>query len=254
MVVISFRSLASKPFAVLTSVVAALFVTGSLPAEEPPPGVVAEIWPMEIPAGTSPQRAFEQWRAQDPGQPAKVLALDHLSIPARETSTMVRVRGVLTPPKTCHYAFLIDGTRETKFASPDEAEVWLLDPSSGGWRMVQRTGNPNKRSGRIALQAGVPVSFEFYTTGSRAVTLSWHSQEEDPATGRTVVEIPLAPLPASALSLRDSKPDDRDADGLADAWKLKWNLDPATGEGSQGPWGDPDGDGLLNWQEQSARR
>lgn len=165
---------------------------------------------------------------------------------------MVRVRGVFTPPETCHYAFLIDGTRETKFASPDEAELWLQAPSNGGWKLAQRTDNPNKRSGRIALEAGVPVNFEFYTMGSRAVTLSWHSQEQDPVTGRELVKVPLAPLPSSALSLRAAKPDDSDGDGLTDSWKRKWNLDSPSGEGPQGPWGDPDGDGLLNWQEQSA--
>ena len=169
-------------------------------------GMIAELWPHESPAGESAKRSFEQWRAKDPGQPGKALSLEQLSIPARENSTMVRVRGVFTPPETCHYAFLIDGTRETKFASPDEAELWLQAPSNGGWKLAQRTDNPNKRSGRIALEAGVPVNFEFYTMGSRAVTLSWHSQEQDPVTGRELVKVPLAPLPSSALSLRAAKP------------------------------------------------
>jgi hypothetical protein len=231
---------------------AAIISAGILSADEAGAGVVAEVWPMEVPPAASAKRAFEQWRAKVPGQPDQVIALEQLAIPARDSPSMVRVRGVFTPPKSCHYAFLIDGTRETKFAAPDEAEMWLREPSGGGWKLVQRTGNPNKRSGRIALQAGVPVNFEFHTMGSRAVTVSWHSVEQDPVSGEARVNIPLAPVPASVLSLRKSLPDDRDGDGLADSWKRKWALDEDSGEGPQGPWGDPDGDGLLNWQEQVA--
>jgi hypothetical protein len=204
--------------ALLTLCLAGAATAAEEPAGDIAGGVVAEVWPFEKPAGESAQRVFELWRAQVPPAGRVTLPLaEGLSIPAREHPSMVRVRGLLTPPKTCKYAFLIDGARERKSAQPDEAEMWLLDPRSGDWRLVQRTGNPNKRSGRIGLEAGVPVRFEFYTAGSREVRVSWNSQERDPADGRPVVDLPLAVVPAAAMGPRPVMPDDGDGDGLADA-------------------------------------
>lgn len=42
---------------------------------------------------------------------------------------------------------------------------------------------------------------------------------------------------------------DSDGDGLPDAWELEHGLNPLSAEGEDGPWGDPDGDGMTNWQE-----
>ncbi|MGB7874521.1 MAG: hypothetical protein WBL25_09065 [Anaerolineales bacterium] len=42
---------------------------------------------------------------------------------------------------------------------------------------------------------------------------------------------------------------DTDVDGLPDKWELDNKLDPLNNNGAEGAVGDPDGDGLNNWQE-----
>ncbi len=43
--------------------------------------------------------------------------------------------------------------------------------------------------------------------------------------------------------------DDLDRDGLPDSWERKFGLSTDSGEGSDGPDGDPDGDSVANWTE-----
>ncbi|MGE3841715.1 MAG: DUF6298 domain-containing protein [Vicinamibacterales bacterium] len=58
----------------------------------------------------------------------------------------------------------------------------------------------------------------------------------------------------AVVYLRSSRPSDSwgtdaDSDGLPDDWEDQFALDPLAGNGSDGPDGDPDGDGLTNAQE-----
>ncbi|MCX6975280.1 MAG: hypothetical protein NTZ94_13510, partial [Verrucomicrobia bacterium] len=71
----------------------------SAAAQQPTLGVVAELWPLERLATDSPRRAFEILRSQAPKSKATTLPLDKFEIPARETPSLVRVRGVLTAPE-----------------------------------------------------------------------------------------------------------------------------------------------------------
>jgi hypothetical protein len=235
---------------------AMLLSASGVPAagDEPGAGVVAEIWPLAkaaVPTAVAAPGEFEKWRGQVPPAGVTLLPLDKLALPARETASLVRVRGVFVPPRTCQYAFRILGPATPKIARPDEAELWLGD-ERGGWRLVQRTGNPNPRSGRSAMTQGVPQRFELWTAGSREISVQWVAEDWDPVTKAQVVSVAREVIPGAAMRARTAKPDDLDDDGLRDAWKRRWGLDPASGEGPAGPWGDPDADGLPNWQEQLA--
>ena len=42
---------------------------------------------------------------------------------------------------------------------------------------------------------------------------------------------------------------DSDGDGMPDWWEVQYGLDPSSSSGDNGPWGDPDGDGLCNVAE-----
>src|SRR5206468_3719408 len=59
----------------------------------------------------------------------------------------------------------------------------------------------------------------------------------------------LATAPTAARANSGSGTLDADGDGLPDAWETAHNLDPRDGTGNNGPYGDPDGDGITNLQE-----
>jgi len=234
------------PHVALLSVLSPLWM-GALGAAEPPElsksGLVAEIWPLEKAASQPASQVFEMWRSRIPPDGATTMQLDGLRIPARESPSMVRVRGVLVPPLTGGYAFLIEGA--------DAAQLWLLDDATGEWTLAQRDGNPNGGPGRNMLEEGVPKRFEFQTMGSKAVSVEWKLLEktrDDPSIVRLATEV----VPAARLGALAARPGDRLASGLPDEWKQKWGLALESGEGPGGPFGDPDGDGLLNGQEMLA--
>jgi hypothetical protein len=238
---------------ILRGALVLLGATASAVAEqESASKVSAEIWRFDFPAGVSSKAVFEQWRAQRPADEPQALALEGLSIPAREVDSMVRVAGILTAPVTGDYAFFMDGG-ETRIPPGNErVELWIEDAVSGAWCLAQSTGNPNKRSGRTRLEAEVPRRFEVWVMGRREATVEWEVRDFDPVKEGPVIAVPRGIVPASALAPRTPAPNDRHGGGLLDSWKQRHGLDPHDDLGPNSPWGDPDGDGLLNWQEQLA--
>ena len=60
---------------------------------------------------------------------------------------------------------------------------------------------------------------------------------------------PGVPIPPGNLATAGVAADDQDADGLPDSWERRHALDSQSGYGDEGPWGDPDGDGVGNLEE-----
>ena len=77
------------------------------------------------------------------------------------------------------------------------------------------------------------------------------------ATNRTLLRLQewTDPTPGTGYTSTDENPwpgHDTDGDLLPDGWEVEFNLDPrddSTGSIDNGPFGDPDGDGLDNWSE-----
>ncbi len=208
----------------------------SLAAEEPegdaPAGVAAEVWPFAAPAGEAAKPVFERWRASVPPAPAATVPLDGLSLPARGEAAMTRVAGLLVPPVTGRYAFFVESPGGRGAQRGGETELWIEEADTGAWVLAQRTGNPNQRSGRTWLEAGVARRFELWHSGRNAVSIGWEVRDWDAAAGKPLVALARQTVPATAVRPREAAGDDR-RDVL----------------GPEGPWGDPDGDGLPNWRE-----
>ncbi len=209
------------------------------------PGVVAEIWPFEMPAAALQPHAFNTWRSQVPPTTATILPLEKLEIPARETTSMVRVRGMLVPPQTGGYTIQVIGV--------DPAEFFLADGADGApaeWRMVQRNGNPNSGAGRVKLEQGVAKRFEYWTMGRGKTSVQWELASRASEHASKTLLVAKQAIPASNLNAPAAKPGERHANGLLDNWKQQSGLDVNSGEGPNSHWGDPDGDGVPNWLEQ----
>lgn len=209
--------------------------------------VSAEVGPHEIAKDVPSKVAFEKMRAQEPAGEPESIILDGLAIPARERISIVRVTGEIIPPVTGDYAFQIHVPGQPRLR-PDEAELWLLDDKTGVWKLAQTTGNPVKRSGRTHMEKGVPRRFEFWTMGKAAVSVDWEVRDFDAVAKGAAVALPSQPVPASALQPCGPIPDAADA---GESWKQRHGLAQNTSIGPDSPWGDPDGDGLLNWQEEN---
>lgn len=237
---LSYFRRARSGFLALISILAS---GASVFGQEFQPGITAEIWPLEDPVVEAPRRALEILRSQPrKGEPA-ILTLDKLEIPAQEKPSLVRVRGMLSAPES-HWPYWFT----MKFSGPGAAELWMQEGNTGAWKLVARDGY----GGGVPwpLQKGKPQRFELWTTGTGKATVSWRASKAEPG-GKTRVivdEIIAASHIGSALPANGRVIDD----GLAEDWKRKWGLDLNSTDGPEGPWGDPDGDGLLNWQEQQA--
>lgn len=205
--------------------------------------VVAEMWPAQEQENTaSGQRALDAHRKSYTTEGSKTL-LENLKIPVRDTPSLVRVRGILIPPQTGGYTIHIHGG--------DPAELWFADDNTGEWKLIQRSGNPNTGAGRNKLEKGVPKRFEFWTSGRGKMSVQWELATRDEK-GAQKLHIPKASIPASCITAWQGREGDVFGSGLKDPWKQKWGLNVGKDDGLNGPWGDPDGDGLLNWQEQIA--
>lgn len=210
----------------------------------------ADVWPHEMAKNVPPKVTFEQRRAQQPESEPEAVALDGLAIPARDRTSMVRVTGVIKPPVTGNYAFSIHAPGQPPNLRPDETELWVLDDKTGAWKLAQSAGNPVKRSGRTHMEKGVPRRFELWTMGKAAVSVDWEIRDYDPIAKGPVIALPRQLVPASAVLPSGSMPALTEDAGVSDTWKQRHGLALGKSIGPDSPWGDPDRDGLLNWQEQ----
>lgn len=119
-----------------------------------------------------------------------------------------------------------DGTS----ATPGLDGAWGTPDDANGVSL-----NPQWRTGQVEDYAVVPRT-DWLNVWRNAATLFGAAQ--------VGLFGPTDGTPPVSIANRDS-----DFDGLLDWWETRNGLDPASGDGEDGPYGDPDGDGLSNLAE-----
>lgn len=216
---------------------------------DPVSAVKAEIWPYEIPKNVHSRTAFEQMRAEPPAGEPQTLAINGLAIPARERDSMVRVSGLLNVPVTGHYVFFPHSPGTPANAQPDETELWIFDHKTSEWKLAQAAGKSVDRVGHTRLEKNVPYRFELWTMGKSAVSVDWESRDWDPKTKNPIVALTRQIIPSTALQELSSAIPETNQNTGPNPWNQRHGLSLEKPIGPESPWGDPDGDGLLNWQE-----
>ena len=149
-----------------------------------------------------------------------------------------RLRGTLTAPVTGDYTFWV--------AADDSAELWLGTSESrfskkriawlGSWASFQNwDSSPTQKSVTVTLQAGQKYWIEALgkqNTGGDHLEVAW----QYPGQARQ-------PIPGAYLASPTTDPDDLNDNNLPDSWEA------ANHSVTGGEYGDPDNDGLTNFEE-----
>jgi len=159
--------------------------------------------------------------------------------------TGVRMRGTITPTVTGNYTFAVSGSNNvTLWLSTDGSRfgkqpiAWQHEPSSP----LQWNKFAAQQSAPIALTAGTAYYIEAIVMNNKAgghLALGWKIPGAS-----TIVSIPagnLAPLLPDLADANDNN--------LPDAWETQTGLSTSTLPGASSEYGDPDNDGISNFQE-----
>lgn len=166
----------------------------------------------------------------------------------------IRLRGTLRAPASGTYTFHL--------ASDDQSELWLgasadrftrrlIAAVDGATGYRQWNVSPRHTSAAITLQAGQEYWFEVVMkegAGNDNLSVGWTRP------GETAVEVIPGRMPDGTVVLRSYtlSSDDRDDDGLPDAWESTVGLNSGDNgriNGGDGGYADWDGDGLTNYEE-----
>ena len=230
-----------------------LAITSFLQAQEPQAGLRREVWTNIEGSGIWSLRQSENfYRAPQ---------IDEIIAGSEAPSNFgdqygQRLRGYILPKKSGKYTFWI--------TSDDSSELWLSTDESkfnkkwiagvrgysgsgkkGGDRKARWQKYPTQKSHEIELIAGKKYFIEaLHKEGAQDdhLAIAW---------SRTSREKPRL-IPTRLLEAYVNEERDRDRDELPDDWEESFALS-ATDDGSlnreDGPLGDPDHDGWLNWEE-----
>ena len=157
----------------------------------------------------------------------------------------VRLRGLFTPETTGAYTFSIAGCENTA--------LWLSTDNSRfnkqriAWQfyttaIAEWNKYPTQTSAPIQLQVGVNYYIEaqvMNSIGNGHLEIGW-----TPPGAATP-----APIPLSRLSYLPTDPADYNDNNLPDLWELSTGLSVSTLPGAHSEYGDPDNDGISNFDE-----
>ncbi len=159
--------------------------------------------------------------------------------------TGVRVRAVITPTVSGNYTFAIAGTKN--------AALWLSSNESRfnkqliAWHYeftspLQWTKYASQQSASLPLIANTPYYIEAQVMSSTAgglLDLGWKTPGSS-----AILSIPIANLSSLAAD-----PADLNDNNLPDAWESQTGLVSSALPGALAEYGDPDNDGITNFDE-----
>lgn len=167
------------------------------------------------------------------------------SISSLAAGTGVRVRALVTAPTTGAYTFRIAGSNAaTLWLSSDDSRfgkqpiAWLYEATNAQeWAKFT-----TQSSAAINLVEGASYYLEAQVMCSAAnghLELGWDTPGQ--TTTQLIPLAQLAPLPADAADANDNN--------LPDAFEVQTGLDISELPGALAQTGDPDADGITNWDE-----
>ncbi len=215
-------------------------------------------WLQPIPAGSNgvPGTIYERWdgikgdsishltRSNDfRGAADAEGVVQSLELPASEAAQgWIRLRGCLVAPRS--------GSMQLALSAPGSAELWLSpgkDPFARrraawlGRGGTEGTGDAaasrQQRAMPVEVEEGKEYYFEaYFQGGGDACSIKWRFDDESR----------VSSIPTSALRALLPVAGDGNDDGLPDGWQTETGV--ATTE-EPDSWGDPDGDGVANFDE-----
>jgi hypothetical protein len=157
----------------------------------------------------------------------------------------VRLRGTVTPSVSGLYSFAISGSNNaTLWLSTDgsrfnkQSIAWFHEPTS----VQQWNKFAKQQSAPIQLEAGTAYYIEAHvmssTTGGH-FALGWKTP------GATAYAV----VPSAQLAAVQPDPLDINNNNLPDTFEVQYGLDQSTILGALSEYGDPDNDGMTNFEE-----
>jgi hypothetical protein len=186
--------------------------------------------------------------ARFPAQPSRRELIAGIEVPQDRGSWYgARLRGYLAPPVSGTYRFQVAGDDQSRFlvSNSDSKFGRKVVASSPFWTSEREYTRFPEQSGDLQLVADQLYYFELLhkeDQGRDHASVSWIPP------GATQPEV-IRGKAVAAFVLDQA---DRDDDELPDEWEISYGLDARDNGNThfhQGPWGDPDSDGLVNLDE-----
>lgn len=157
----------------------------------------------------------------------------------------VRIRGFVTPTLSGQYVLAVSGARNaTLWVSTDGSRFnkQLVASTNEPTNAQQWNKFPSQMSANIQLTSGTSYYIEAQVMSSAAgghIELGWK------VPGATVFSV----IPSAQLSAIQSDPRDVNDNNLPDTFEVQYGLDQSAAPNALKEYGDPDNDGISNFDE-----
>jgi hypothetical protein len=177
--------------------------------------------------------------------PDSTASIASASLSNLAAGTGIRLRGSVTPTVAGNYTFAVSGSRNVALwlstdgsGSSKQLIAWSYEPTNP----LQWTKFASQQSATVALAANTSYYIEAQVMSSTAaghLALGWKTP------GSSTIET----IPIGNLTPLAQDPADLNGNNLPDAWETQTGLAASAIPGALSEYGDPDNDGITNFQE-----